>query len=379
MAQAFMAEWGNDADITDVLADVELLRARIHSTKLMVYERKHLITRMPNVDELYKLLSMKETSQHAQIMADAIFPAVFELVQGRDASRVTKQMARQKWTWIKNACASVDAFTNCVITTANGLDVIEGSRQALDEITHIRSPLSSPVSLYEQISEMMADDHKFGTYTTHAWMAEEIPKLVATYGSHTDAGVQEAVCEKLRALRPLVFQALCINRNEILVPYIKNFLEEAAEATQLPAEYSDDADDSDAVTVAEEGEAAANQQQIPGSANSVERDRDWALANEQASQDSRAVASKHGRDSSPSSGELYAAKTARMTLEDESAVVPETPPDVLQSLELNGNQQRAGGPSQLQEEQTMDNDEQIPKQGASMNMDVLKIRSGKPP
>jgi hypothetical protein len=91
------------------------------------------------------------------MLADSLFPAVSELVQGEKVGDITYFLIRKGGQTVATMCESVQAFTGIVMALESATDLNEEMRSVMarqpqklaqDGVDYI--PPSSPISLFER-------------------------------------------------------------------------------------------------------------------------------------------------------------------------------------------------------------------------------------
>ena len=373
VARAFMA----DAPPVDTLAEQlgypSNTASRIRAARDAVLSRTHLQKRLSEMPEVVqKACALTDEHKRDQMLADSLFPAVAEIVQGHQAAGdITCYLVRKGGNSIMMMCESVELFTGKVkaLETATENDeqlraamMVRPRNLALDGVDF--SPRSSPTSLFEQWCTTWDADTDPQKVTALTWKLDAITGLVELYSpSGTSSAQKKMMVNTLAAdtspdcqewfsgmlVNPqvafkLATAAILEGRNWKAVsdylqgglgggatepPFVAKIIEPESPGNERHLEESagHDIDDILAHTQSRDhsGESPIIVPETPPTMDHhMDKDQAWTAANEQArlAECARPAGEKHARHSSPLSGELFPAK--RIDADDQPTSVPDS-------------------------------------------------------
>jgi hypothetical protein len=378
VAKAFMADAPTFGDaLSNELSYAGHTADRIRAARDAVLHGTHLAKHLHEITAAVEVVKdYTDETKKEQVLANFLYPAVAEVIQGRMAGDATRYFVRKGAQCVLEMCKDARHFTTVVKTFESAVDsdgdiraaVRKPRNMAVDDVDF--SPLSSPISLFERWTTTWNDDTEPQKRKSLAWKTKAIKSLVELYAprdatadektdmitvltANTDTERQDWFSGMLVHPENSFTRATAAIRagvyHEVMQEYLRGGLGGGAiepritPATLRPVLPEQELhlgekgpQDNDDITVQTSNHDNSDESTIviPDTPPAVERDTDsdmdtdqaWSKANEQASaaESGLPTGEKRGRLSSPTSGELY--PTKRSEPNDQLTSVPDSQP-----------------------------------------------------
>ena len=378
VAKAFMANAGHtkyDDRLAKQLIQPAYTAGKIREARDAVLQRTHLQRQVKNMPLVVReAFLLTDESKRDQMLAKHLFPAVAELVQDhKTAGDITRFLIRRGERPMMEMCADLGRFSATVKTVETATEKDEGLRAAMlgEQRSQGRdgvdfSPLSSPISLLEQWYATWDTDTDPNKVKSLNWKREAITYLVELNApSGTSNEQKKKMVDVLTAdknkdnqewfsgmlVHPenafkLATAAILEGSNWNTVseylqgglgggasgpPFSGTLIQTKSPDTQRNQPENGAQDSGDVVVLTSSNDHSDEDTTVvpdtpPTDLEGPETDRAWVAANEEArvTAPPQQTGEKHGRQSSPTSSDLFPAK--RMDADEQNKSIPDSQP-----------------------------------------------------